>query len=328
MEVEDAALEPSVEELDVPGHVLNPRLDVVVYSEDEVRVRQGTWSDWTLTLHDDERRGVLGRVFTGLLAGARTPDELQATVGIDGRVSADELESLLDDLRAAEVVVGGTGDTAAGAHARNGHGPARREAFDVTVVGDGPTCGLLASYLTEAGVTADAVALSGEEPPRATIAASPHTTDLLVVALESLSPTVLSAASSWALDRGLPWLGAYSDGPLLVVGPIYVPGETGCYAEFEAQLLSACTDRTALKAYRDALTTRRAPRRAARWQGGVAAGWLVGPVIDFLETGASDLVGRATVFDFASSRVEHVRCLTLPRCPACRGDRGGHNPWD
>lgn len=335
---------------------LSPRVDVVVYSEDEVRIRQGTWADWTLTLHDDERRGVVGRIFTEMLGGAATPGDLLARPGIDGRVERDDLVAFLADLRQSGIVLIATDPSPMaapprhnGQHGQHGQrvpsiGPAepgpRRRTAHVAVVGDGPTSVLLTSYLTEAGAGVAPVALLDTAgaavtaphgtagAPRDAIEAACDGTDFLVVAVESLSPTLLTAANSVALDRGIPWAATYADGSLVVVGPIYVPGETGCFAEFEAQLLSVCPKPVEMKAQWDALDRRTPPRRAPRWQGGIAAGWLVEPLVEFLDTGASDLVGVATVFDVAQRRVEKVRCLTLPRCPVCRSDRGGYNPWD
>lgn len=301
-----------------PEFTLSPHVDVLVCSDDEVRVRQGTWSDRTLTLHDDERHGILGRVFTELLLGGRTADELGAAVA--GPVAPADLARLLDDLAAAGVLVQpGAGHPALDPDA----------ALTVAVAGDGPTAALLHGYLADAGAVPGPVApLDRPGPPRAALEAAWGVEDLLVVALERFSPATLDAANALALERRRAWVATYSDGPLVVVGPIFVPGETGCWAELETQMLAVCPRRAERQGFWDVLDARVAPRTPHRWHAGLAAGWLVGPLLTFRATGAAGLVGRAAVVDTAEGRVEHVRCLALPRCPVCRPDPGDHHPWD
>jgi oxazoline/thiazoline synthase len=330
--------EPSVVELQSPSPVdveaappsqeytLSPHVDVLVCGEDEVRIRQGTWSDRTLTLYDDERHGVLGRVFTELLLGGRTVDELGAAVA--GPVVPADLVRLFDDLAAAGVLVPPGVQARPGPFAR--HPALGGEATPaVAVAGDGPTADLLHGYLSDAGVaTGRAASLDRPGPPRAALEAAWGAGDLLVVALERFSPATLDAANALALARRRPWVATYSDGPLVVVGPIYVPGETGCWAELETQMLAVCPRRAERQGFWDVLDARTAPRTAPRWHGGLAAGWLMGPLLTFLDTGGAGLVGRAVVVDTGEGRVEHVRCLALPRCPVCRPDPGDHHPWD
>ena len=340
--VVDAQTPTSTDDRRAPGatghYTLSPHLDVLVYSTDEVRLRQGTWSDHTLTLHDDERRGVLGTIFAELLVAPRSCDDLHALPGIAGRVSRDELADFLTDLVLSDALVAPGGVARAAARPVGpgrldsalaaGPAAAAQDAATpvVAVVGDGPTAELAAAYLAEAGAAVEPPTM-GRRSASDELVAAFSASGFVVVALESFSPTVLDTANSVALERRVPWVATYSDGPLVVVGPIYVPGDTGCYAEFEAQLVSVCSRRSETKAYWDTLASRTSPRRPPRWHGGLAAPLFVAQFYELVSAGSSDLVGRAIVFDLAQRRMETVRCLTLPRCPVCRHERGVH-PWD
>lgn len=59
--------------------------------------------------------------------------------------------------------------------------------------------------------------------------------DFVVGSFESFSPSALHAANRAALSAGKPWMSVYTDGGEALVGPIYVPGQTPCYNEFEVQ---------------------------------------------------------------------------------------------
>jgi bacteriocin biosynthesis cyclodehydratase domain-containing protein len=151
--------------------------------------------------------------------------------------------------------------------------------------------------------------------------------EFLVVALEEFSSRLLHLANSVALARGTPWLSVYLDGSEAVVGPLYVPGETCCYNEFEIQheaTLGPAKDEYLL--YKETTNGHRpgGGRFALPPYLDVAAGLAVVAVAHFLLQGRSYLVGRANRVDFERMSIDFEEVLRLPRCPACSPARPGY----
>jgi bacteriocin biosynthesis cyclodehydratase domain-containing protein len=151
--------------------------------------------------------------------------------------------------------------------------------------------------------------------------------DLTVAALEVFSSKVLHTINGVAIDAERPWVSIYFDGSEGRVGPLYVPGETCCYNEYEIQheaTLSGMKDDYLL--YKEALN-----------EGKIDGSNLVMPpylnmvsslgttgVMRFLLSGRSFLVGRYTRLDLERLSIDYEEVLRLPRCPACSPHRAAH----
>ena len=77
--------------------------------------------------------------------------------------------------------------------------------------------------------------------------------DVVITALEWFSPNTLHAVNAAALEAGKPWMSVYFDGSEALIGPIYVPGETPCYNEFELQNEACVTLQDDYHVYKDSL---------------------------------------------------------------------------
>ncbi len=151
---------------------------------------------------------------------------------------------------------------------------------------------------------------------------------LVLVALERYSPSVLHAANRAALDTGRPWMSVYFDGSEAVIGPIYAPGETACYNEFEIQNEACIARQDDYHVYKDSLTPPAAPADDRRVPDpvlppflAIASGWATAAALPFVAGVKSFLLERAVRIDFERLEIDYQDILRLPRCPACSPTR-------
>ena len=150
----------------------------------------------------------------------------------------------------------------------------------------------------------------------------------VLVALERYSPSVLHAANRAALAAGRPWMSVYFDGSEAVIGPIYVPGDTACYNEFEIQNEACIARQDDYHVYKDSLTSPAAPTDDRRVPDpvlppflAIASGWATTAALPFMSGGKSFLLERAVHIDFERVEIDYQDILRLPRCPACSPTR-------
>ena len=150
-------------------------------------------------------------------------------------------------------------------------------------------------------------------------------TDLVVVALDQFSPSILHTVNEVAIELGKQWIFGYVDGGETYVGPLFTPGETACYLELVIQ--------------RDAMLPQRGQRshRGVNWLFNeklnksediarpslvpahidVVAGIITQEVITFLVSGKCALMSRTLYISLETLEFSHSNVLNLPRCPAC-----------
>lgn len=150
--------------------------------------------------------------------------------------------------------------------------------------------------------------------------------DFVVVALESYSPRVFHTVNEVAVVTGKPWMSAFFDGSEAIIGPIYVPGETPCYNEFEIQQEAVIGLKEDYIVYKEELLE--ADLDCAHLvlppYLSLMSGWLMTALIPFLISGRSFAVGRSLRVDLERLSVDGVDVLKLPRCPACSAQRPGY----
>jgi bacteriocin biosynthesis cyclodehydratase domain-containing protein len=143
--------------------------------------------------------------------------------------------------------------------------------------------------------------------------------DFVVAALDEYLVSVLDAINEAALTAEKPWVMVAMDGSEGIAGPLFVPGDTCCFSEFEIQGVAASG-----MMKRDVLTFRDAEygRRRAMGVGlppyvDILCGQAAAGALSFLATGRSFLLGRAIRTDFERMSVDYEDIRRLPRCPAC-----------
>jgi thiazole/oxazole-forming peptide maturase SagC family component len=149
--------------------------------------------------------------------------------------------------------------------------------------------------------------------------------DFVVVALEWASPTVLHEANQVALAMGKPWMSVYVDGSEALIGPLYVPGETICYNEFEIQNEAAVSLHDDFLLHKETLVADTGSAHLVHPAFlSVISGWAATAALSFLCSGKTYVVGRCVRIDFERFAVDYQDILRLPRCPACAPQRPGY----
>lgn len=145
---------------------------------------------------------------------------------------------------------------------------------------------------------------------------------LVIAALDRVEPSLLHALNQSALRTGSPWLLAAMDGTTGLVGPLMVPGQTGCYQCLESSWVARSRKPEPLRL---AVETLRAqpPEDTGAFHGppafaDVVAGLLVADLPHILNQGAALTLGQVLTVDFLSLSAFTSPILKLPRCPACQ----------
>ena len=204
--------------------------------------------------------------------------------------------------------------------------PPDRDYFDLApdlVVPDAPYVSIVQRALSapDGGSTVEVIEGALTDPKALTRLF--ESSDFVVAALEFFSPAALHAANEVALTVGKPWMTVYVDGSEALVGPIYVPGETLCYNEFEIQNEASSRLQADYLIYKETLDASRldAPHLVLPPFLSVVSGWAATAALSFLSAGQSFVVGRCVRVDFERFAVDYQDVLRLPRCPACAAQR-------
>lgn len=315
---------------------LNPYVRVIRCSDDEIVVRHGTRSQYSEVISDSARNHLLGRLLTRL----REPASL-ADLTAESFVAEEDAETLVDAvayLRERRVLVPAAQDW-------------RQSYFDtffgdagglssrtIGVIGGGAVarrvCASLAPLGAEAIIALDddsagypeTVELQGDPwTDQATLLRLFSDCDLVIVSLDGYSPRLLHLSNEAALTSVTPWVCAFFDGHEAVIGPTFVPGQTGCYAEFDIQAEASLTQINEGLLIKESLSVERpSPGTLLPPYVDIASGFVVDAAIRFLLAGSSYTVGRAMRIDFERAAIDYQDVLTMPRCPACQATRGAY----
>src|SRR5215469_15247204 len=80
--------------------VFRPDVRVVVHSTDNVELRSGVWNCSSITLADDEQKGILSKIVLGLLQ-----QKPIATIEQTEHVSKTEILSVIESLAANDLLI-------------------------------------------------------------------------------------------------------------------------------------------------------------------------------------------------------------------------------
>lgn len=304
---------------------LSPHVRAVRRSDNEILVSHGTRSLFTEVFSDNECTGVLGVLAERL----RAPASVDALVTA-GHLRADQAGAAVDavvGLLARGVLVPAEVDGRQAYLSSVFDRVPLAESLSVAVVGSGRLARHIAERLGQdlTGAT-DSTAQSEVEllPGRNDIEFAEVFAgrQFVVVALDEPSTTVLHAANDAALVAGIPWMSVYLDGSEGIVGPSFIPGESPCYFEFEAQTEAGIyfvDHALELKHARSAGGTDTALPACYL---DIVAGYAVASCLRHLLGGIAFTTGRAVRLDLERMEIDTQNVLRIPRCPAC----GPHRP--
>jgi bacteriocin biosynthesis cyclodehydratase domain-containing protein len=327
--------------------MVNPYLRVAICGGDEVMIKHGSRSRFSQVVRDDGRTKLLGRIMRALYEPSTLRElEHREVFRADERPVAQQLLRYLVE---QQIVIS---PDAYLPHVylsmRYGAGKSSKlEEKTVGILGAGALASrvvhelgtfrlggyaLLDDRIDAASVRADIEGTSGA--PVSLVEGAMHDSaaltelfsrvDFVVAAIDGFSPSTLHAVNRAAIASMKPWLSAYLDGSEGVVGPLYVPGETLCYTEFEIQNEAATGLRDEFLTHKEALAQANGDARSTLTLSpfvSVVSGWAATAALSFLGSGQCFLAGRSLRLDFERFSVDYQELLKLPRCPACAGLR-------
>ena len=151
--------------------------------------------------------------------------------------------------------------------------------------------------------------------------------DFVIVTSEVFSSHLFHTVDLAALAVEKPWMSAFMDGSEACIGPIYVPGETCCYNEFEIQSeATLSTQPSEYYAYKEEMSKNGlySHQFAFPPYASIAAGFVASSAASFLLSGKSSLVGRCFRINFEKPYVDYEEILKLPRSPVSADMRNGY----
>ena len=151
--------------------------------------------------------------------------------------------------------------------------------------------------------------------------------NFVVTTSEVFSSHLFHTVDLAALAVEKPWMSAFIDGSEACIGPIYVPGETCCYNEFEIQSEAALSIQSSeYYTYKEEMCKNGLYSHQFVFPpyASIAAGFVVGTASSFLLSGKSSLIGRCFRINFEKPYVDYEEILKLPRSPVSIDMRNGY----
>ena len=256
-------------------------------------------------------QGELAAALAPLLDGTRAAEQVVGELA--DRYPAERVRRALDQLvragRVGETHAAGAGDRQTAAYwelaGLDGHRAAGRIAAGlVRLEGHGEV--ELASF-------EQALAAAGLVPTRAS--STPAAPALALVVCDDYLQPMLAQVNAGALASGRPWLLARPAGSVIWVGPLFRPGETGCWRCLEHRLSA---NRQALSYLQTRLGRQTPPVTAGRLPLTVQLGAQLA-ALEAARFVAGVPAGEAAVltFDTLSMTQERHTLVRRPQCPGC-----------
>ena len=284
--------------------VLNPALRVTRGSDDELVIRQGSRGRSSQRITDEARRGVLADLTFAFGEGARVAD-------LEGPVPADLLEGLVE----RHVLISEEDASFAFLTAGLGVAPGACRLTCVAVVGTGTLAEVTARMVRDA--LPDHVAVLMPATPDALDDDDPA--DVVVAVADRPDTAFFFDVNEFALTTGVPWHAAHLDGTEAVVGPLYRPGATGCYHDFD--VLDEAGRSMRVDHVFTKLTGTQSRGRVPLYAASMAASYLTTSLLQDAFGLGSYLEGALLRLDLDRLEVIRQQLSRLARCPACMEGR-------
>lgn len=282
--------------------MINPALQVFRGSDNEIIVRFGSRGRSSRRIADDTKRGVLADFVTCFARGASYADAKE-------HFADHDVEDLFHGLIEHGVLIESDKARYAFLAAGLGSTPPETAAEHISVVGSGAIAEAVVPMLQE--VLAETVE----------VGQSPHIdvhsdADLIVCVSDTPNLPLFFDVNEFAMSNDIRWHAAYADGPELVVGPLYVPGMTGCFHDFDI-LDEAGRSMRVGHLYGKMGTPLNGAQRLPTFVAGMAASYLSASVIQDLIGSGSFLEGHFLRIDLDRMEIVRQQLSRLARCPAC-----------
>ncbi|RFU43273.1 hypothetical protein DZF91_02170 [Actinomadura logoneensis] len=311
---------------------LKRHLTLVAHGPDVVELRHGVLSPSSVTLTDDTRSGRLLRILAGL-DGCRSVAEIAASQDLP----EDDVAAVVARLTELDLLEHGSGHALDHYLDRLVPGLAAQEMPPpeaVTLLGDPGVCEGIARVLgDEPDIrTADdrlraalreiarSEPLDGLDFEEAAEPFAPLRDGFAVFAVDAVDPLEFRAFNRVCLHHRVPWIHAASDGPLLLVGPTFVPYRTSCYGCLETRLMANMRDSAGYQRYKNALAEGRVTTPDTPLDATLSAmltSLTSFEALNLLRTGTSFTAGKMLTLYLPTMEFAFHEVLRSPSCPDC-----------
>jgi bacteriocin biosynthesis cyclodehydratase domain-containing protein len=321
---------------------------LIAHSPDTVELRHGVWNPVSYTLTDTAGAG---RLFALLdqLDGTRTPAEIADAVG----VSRTEVNDLVDHLMSLGAVESGPANPLDYYLDQMRPVPLAplpaAERPRVVLLGDPASCSEIRRHLLDSLPDARVDLLPEDDPAQALLAGrdvgwlsdglefesrlracASWEGAFTVLAERAVDPIQLQVMNRLCLALGAPWMHSVVDGPLLLVGPVFVPRRTACFECLDARLTMNMREAASYQGYKRALAgaaVRPSRLEIAPVTRAMLAALTAFEALGFVLTGSTSTVGKLLAVYLPTMEFSFGDVLRLPGCPACgpiaeRDERG------
>lgn len=320
------------------GIRIKRHLSVVAHSPDIVEVRSGVWNSTSFVLNDSAETGNLFRLLErldGSLSPAALARELQ--------IPREQVETVVDHLdqaglletRPSNVIdhyLGSVVSSTVGATA-----PDAERTRSVVLLGGSAVTDRIARLLDEMAddieiCAPDRAALEVLEDPDTSWlfdgiafqermqAFEPWRDRLVVLATTAINPIQAKILNRASIEYGFSWLHSATDGPFVLVGPVFVPGRTACYECFEQRVMMNMRDSATYVSYKNALAQRRIrlgemPVEPILQE--LLACHSALEIVNYATTRYAFVRGKALSIFLPTMEFTYNEVLRLPGCPSC-----------
>lgn len=289
-----------------PFYVINPALQVIRCSDDEVVIKFGSRSKTSRRLKDDARRAVLGDLVQAFKLPSTVEDAHGSVIG-DPKTLHEMTQSLIEQKVVVPEQEAAYSFLTVGMDIGSVH---ELQAVTVGVVGAGKIALRIREQLAELGVKSTAINTISAEVF--------EDSELTIVASDSPNLSLFFDANEAALVTGRPWHAVYADGAEVVVGPLFRPSYTGCFHDYDTMDESARSLRLDYLYYKSALLGG-APKSDALplFAADLAASYATASIVQHASGRGSFLEGSFLRIDLERLEIIKEQLLQMPRCPAC-----------
>lgn len=346
-------------------YILNPHNKYIVCGDDELVVKHGVRSSFSIHLHDSGNKRILGKVIKYLKA-LKAPVSLEEILENEDlqKIDKNDMSVLIETFIDRRILINADEDilTSYLGSILNGHTKLSGKRIGVLGVGalgsriirhiadfcvghitfcdnrkvnhqkeyrfwdmdlslfepNIPHVEIMRSYLTKRGYTTFTSLECSIEDKKAL--ALFQDTDFVIVNSEYLSPLLFHTANRLALGTGKSWLSVYTDGSAAVISPLFSPGETLCYSEFEMQVEAGVLHKDEYLLYKDYIMENDSASSTSFVLPtilDIVSSYTTYAVAKFLIGADSPISERAVFIDFEDLSIDYQNILRLPRCPSC-----------
>ncbi|WP_276299186.1 TOMM precursor leader peptide-binding protein [Halorussus lipolyticus] len=317
---------------------LNPAFVAMQADENTVHVRAGPWTGPAVAIRETEDEDAIADLFE-LLDGTNPIEEILAEFDESDH---DDLLALLEGLAQKNVVYDAAERPESRGWPQVVHSKKfaeenyrRLEDAEILVVNAGEIGPQIAEDLARSGVGEVAV-VQPVEQARADLShlegrenvtvldgdfeAAVRASEYVAFAVDGEYPSLATELDRLAHETATPWMLVQRRGFDGLVGPVFFPGETGCYRCMERRIVSNLSNPEGYATFRNGFAETDSGSLASVGlpaYSRMLAGYATVDLLNLLAYGQAYTVGQTITVNFLDLSVEVNDVLRLPRCETC-----------